>query len=257
VWEHSPYASGKLVVHLALADKTAEEYGHLAWSTQAKIAERTRLGRQRVNEILGEMVTDGWIEPISWEELPAEAQAQVEDRRAKFFRVLLCRKCAQHWGLPGRAEEPVAFDDTSPDATCRLLTPDMSPLGNSHLLSTQRTQLREMRALDEIDLAAEPLYGFDHFWRTYPKRNGRLIGKGLCQKRWKKMNLDERRAAWRGAAHYAADVTAGKTIAKDPDRWLRDRLWEDWDTPADPDAQAKFVTTQEVAYDPDKDTRAI
>jgi hypothetical protein len=76
----------------------------------------------------------------------------------------------------------------------------------------------------------DPMLGFDFFWKTYPKRNGRLIGKSLCQKRWLSMSLEDRRGAYRGARNYAEDVDAGKTIAKDPDRWLRDRLWEDWQT---------------------------
>jgi hypothetical protein len=72
------------------------------------------------------------------------------------------------------------------------------------------------------------MIGFDHFWQAYPRRNGRRLGKGLSEKRWVKMTLEDKRAAYRGAKNYAIDCDAGRNIAKDPDRWLRDRLWEDW-----------------------------
>lgn len=98
------------------------------------------------------------------------------------------------------------------------------------------------------------LRGFDHFWAIYPRRNGRIIGKGLCEKRWMKLSLDDRRAAYRGARNYRADVDAGLTIAKDPDRWLRDRLWMDWqESPEDPPrGQATCNPADAIPYDPDR-----
>jgi DNA-binding transcriptional ArsR family regulator len=97
----------------------------------------------------------------------------------------------------------------------------------------------------------DPLRGFDVFWSTYPKRNGRLIGRGPCEKRWRKLSLDNRRAAYRGAKNYAADVAAGLTIAKDPDRWLRDKLWTDWQDATI--SQPLTLNSQEVPYDPDRE----
>jgi hypothetical protein len=96
----------------------------------------------------------------------------------------------------------------------------------------------------------EPLTGFNEFWGTYPRRNGRIIGKEKCQTRWKKYSLGTRRAAWRGAKNYAMDCDSGLTIAKDPDRWLRDRSWEDWQEPTVNTKEATKVT-QEVPFDPD------
>ena len=102
----------------------------------------------------------------------------------------------------------------------------------SHLL--MKHEVRTSSAENEND---DPLRGFEEFWKVYPRRNGKIIGRGLCERRWAKMDIDDKRAAWRGARHYSAAVTAGLTIAKDPDRWLRDELWEDWQTPAIPDVR--------------------
>ena len=102
------------------------------------------------------------------------------------------------------------------------------------------------------DARSARLYGFDFFWRDYPKRNGRLIGKKKAEDHWAKLSLDEKRAAHRGGKNYAADVNAGKTIAMDPFRWLRDRLWEDWQGPAEPSERPLTVVRPEIEYDPDE-----
>ena len=75
--------------------------------------------------------------------------------------------------------------------------------------------------------------GFDDFWSGYPSRRGRKVGKSKCLDRWRKLSLDDRRAAWRGAVNYAAEIG---DFAKDPERWLRDRLWEDWQGRPEPRA---------------------
>lgn len=97
-----------------------------------------------------------------------------------------------------------------------------SATNDSHVKESQEKPSRP------ADAEQDRLYGFDFFWETYPKRNGRRIGRGLCEKRWVKLSLGERRDAYRGALNYAKDCDLGLTIAKDPDRWLRDRLWQDW-----------------------------
>lgn len=71
----------------------------------------------------------------------------------------------------------------------------------------------------------------DHFWPTYPQRNGRRIGKAEALVQWCRLSIDEQRAALRGARHMAAEVAAGRTLPPDAHRWLRKRTWEDWQDP--------------------------
>jgi hypothetical protein len=84
------------------------------------------------------------------------------------------------------------------------------------------------------DNLCDPLRGFDQFWNVYPERNGRKLHKAQAVARWKKLSLDERRAAWRGARHYAAFCNDGLNIARDAERFLRDRDWEEWQDPVTP-----------------------
>ncbi len=83
---------------------------------------------------------------------------------------------------------------------------------------------------EHIDL----LLGFDEFWEIYPKRNGKRLGRGDSEERWKKLSETDLHAAIDGACNYAAACNGGLTIAKDPMRWLRDKCWVDWQEPADP-----------------------
>ncbi len=107
---------------------------------------------------------------------------------------------------------------------------------NSCTVPVQNPAPQLTRAIEREKTRAVPapdaLRGFSEFWSAYPTRNGKRLGRGLCEKRWKAMALEAKRAAWRGARNYALAVGDGLTIAKDPDRWLRDKCWEDWQEPA-------------------------
>lgn len=73
---------------------------------------------------------------------------------------------------------------------------------------------------------------FAHFWAEWPDRNGKKLGKAKAFGIWKRLSMDDRRAAWRGARNYAAASRRGLAGAMDAFRWLRAKEWEDWQTPA-------------------------
>lgn len=75
---------------------------------------------------------------------------------------------------------------------------------------------------------AHPDYGFDRFWSAYPERNGKRVGKAKALDRWRKLDYDTKAAAFAGVRHYRTACDADLTIAKDAERWLRGRCWEDW-----------------------------
>lgn len=93
----------------------------------------------------------------------------------------------------------------------------------------------------------DPLYGFEDFWLTYPRRNGKRLNKQPAQGYWKKLTIEEKRAAWRGARNYATDVEAGLQTAKDAFRWLRDHCWTEWQ-----EYSAPLSPQGSPAYDPDQ-----
>jgi hypothetical protein len=99
-----------------------------------------------------------------------------------------------------------------------------------------------------VDKPVDPLLGFDEFWTAYPARNGKKVNRGVCETKWRTLSLDDRRAAWRGAVNYATAVASGLTIAKDPERFLKHRVWVDYlDGPGYPDRPTGSVGNDGLA----------
>lgn len=83
---------------------------------------------------------------------------------------------------------------------------------------------------------------FAEFWSLYPARDGRKLGKGKCQDRWRKLTPDDHEAAVAGAREYARERGGpGQVSPRDPERWLRDRDWTDF--------QPKGTTPPECSND--------
>jgi hypothetical protein len=201
VWDNSPYTGGSRLVHLALADVANDAHDNELWMQQSSIAEKSRISVVQVQRILKQMVADGYLQVV-----------EQGGGRGKSTRYRMIMKAHQNDGVT-----------------------DLNPISNqSETLSSDSSEtcsdqdFSSSNSIEELNNPKESSIGFDYFWNTYPMRNGRRIGKHPCQNRWAKMPMDDRRAAYRGAVNYNTAVKNGETLAKDPDRWLRDRLWEDW-----------------------------
>lgn len=75
--------------------------------------------------------------------------------------------------------------------------------------------------------------GFDDFWGSYPRRNGKRLNRAKSERAWMRLSQAKRDRALAGATHYRQACDGGVTIAKDAFRWLRDDEFEDWQTPAE------------------------
>jgi hypothetical protein len=84
-----------------------------------------------------------------------------------------------------------------------------------------------------------PEYGFNRFWERYPRRNGKRLHRASALAVWGRLPYADKRAAYEGAGHFAKACEDGLQIACDAFRWLRDREWEEWQTPAVPDSHGE------------------
>ena len=196
VWDHSPYKLGSRLVHLALADVANDMHDNELWMQQSSIADKAQLSVVQVQRILKTMVADGYLDLL-----------EQGGGRGRVSRYRMIMETPQNDGVLDI--KPIILEGEN------LSSDEASPITNS----------REPKPSENAD---DPLRGFDIFWTAYPKRNGRRIGKAQVLRRWAKMPLDAKRAAYRGAVNYATAVDSGQTLAKDPDRWLRDHCWDDW-----------------------------
>ena len=194
VWDCSPYSLGARLVHLALADVANDAHNNELWMVQENIASKAGLSVRQVRRVLTQMVDDGYLNVIE--------QGGGRGRTTRYQLVM-------------DTGQIVPFPKPDIGSTENRTSATASPIENA----------REPKPSES---AEEDLVGFDLFWNTYPKRNGKRIGKSAVVKRWAKMSLEDKRAAYRGAVNYNTAVSNGETLAKDPDRWLRDHCWDDW-----------------------------
>ena len=96
---------------------------------------------------------------------------------------------------------------------------------------------QEQRAVEQKqDLPPAVDLEFEEFWKLYPERNGKRIGKSAALAKFKKLDPENRCLIINAVKNYAASEMISKGIGiKDPHRWLRDgkgdEPWRDWLTP--------------------------
>lgn len=81
---------------------------------------------------------------------------------------------------------------------------------------------------------------FQAFWAAYPTRDGKKVGRAVCEEIWVNLSDDDRAAAIVGAKNLARAVAAGGRFGvKDPERFIKKRCWLDWQQPAVIDPQPR------------------
>lgn len=74
-------------------------------------------------------------------------------------------------------------------------------------------------------------HDFERFWKAYPNRHGRKVGKFATFKYYQKKLLNgDKESVIAAASNYANSKTAKDGYAKDPIRFLKDDFWRDWIT---------------------------
>jgi hypothetical protein len=64
VYDHSPYTGAKFAVHLAIADSANDIYGYEFWMAFTKLARKSRLTRQAVQQAVHQMTEDGALKLV-------------------------------------------------------------------------------------------------------------------------------------------------------------------------------------------------
>lgn len=74
---------------------------------------------------------------------------------------------------------------------------------------------------------------FSKFWGFYPKRKGKKEGKYESSKLFNKLSAQDKELATWGAFYYSKSQIAEEGYTKDAERFLKKRLFEDWQEPQD------------------------
>lgn len=196
VIEHSPYKGPTYFVHYMLGDLENATNEHRLFIGDATLAKRLRMSTKTVQRAKAQMVLDKYIVVVL-----GSGRGNLTEYEFQF---------------PGKV------DSQSSSRPRKVDSPDLKVDNgeNAPLIELKNNTTRE---------GSDPLRGFStHFWPAYPARDGKKLGKGKCEVIWRRLSLDDRHAAHRGAKNYAASLAVSGIKAKDPERWLRDRCWEDW-----------------------------
>lgn len=124
---------------------------------------------------------------------------------------------------------------------------DNPQAGNPRRVITNSSKTEESKT-ELVLVASEESKPFGDFWNIYPRRHGKRLNKPEATRHWNKLNQKDKEAAIVGAKLYAESVINGTTLSsKDPDRWLRDRKWEDWQEPSIPDVSHRTSDRRSAA----------
>lgn len=225
VWEHSRTKGPDLIMLLAIAD-AANADGWNAHPGPPRLMKHTRTSaRTSVSRRIGSLIDR------------AELVRTQEPHRGQLATYAIVLPGLEPWvqvmdavealivGLMGARAVTLSDEErVAPgDRKGRGFDPNGSRSGPSTpLVRTKEPENQSTRA------------SFVAFWERYPKRHGKKIGKRQTEARWLKLSSDEQALVLRAVEHYADACDRGLTLAKDPERFLRSRVWEDWQEPAEP-----------------------
>jgi len=69
---------------------------------------------------------------------------------------------------------------------------------------------------------------FDLFWKAYPKRRGKRLGKAAALRLWLRLKPKEQCEAYAAAQNYARCDQVRRGFARDANRFLSADYWRDW-----------------------------
>ena len=208
---NSPYRGVGYLIHYMMGDLANATHDYRLFMGDKAFAARCRVSTDTLSRYRATMIADGFLESLS---------ATASRGHPLEYRFLMPKgpqvaDLSEDEKGPQREEKgPQAAAERSATARSRLLLTE---------IELKRTEVVEEILLDR----------FDFFWNLYPRRNGKRLGRGLAEARWLKMSAEDREAALAGVVHYLAACDGGLTLAKDCERWLRGRHWEDWQDPAE------------------------
>jgi len=69
---------------------------------------------------------------------------------------------------------------------------------------------------------------FDQFWKAYPKRRGKRLGKAAALRLWMRLKAKEQCEAYAAALNYSRCDQVRRGFARDANRFLSADYWRDW-----------------------------
>jgi hypothetical protein len=181
-------------------------------------AEALSISEQKVRTLLKKAIRNGHI-----------STSQTTNR----YSILSIVKWDTYQVAADEANQPEGKQSTSNQPTVNQQSTSNQPQTRSIEVKNglEGLKKKEPKTLcDPPDHAFDPIPFFETFWKSYPRRNGKKIGKGDALKKYKVLVKDEAAASeiQQACNHYA--LNCGE-LPKDAHRWLSADRWKEWITP--------------------------
>lgn len=245
VLRHSPFKGTAFAIHFVIADTANEKYCYRFWMLQGNLAAKARCTRQTANQVLAMMTESGYLKvlgrrgnAVEYEFLMPPDVPVVYDGGASDLDSVAPMVSANPTEV---SPEPTTntHPEVSPEPTEVSGFPtevSANPTPGVGKSDTERKRTQEelkeapSTPVDKKLAPTDPAYGFEKFWKAYPRRNGKRLGKADTLKAWLRLagGYDTRRDVFEATRRYAAACADGATLAKDPKRFLQGDCWRDW-----------------------------
>lgn len=221
--------------------------GHIPADVLDLLAAEVQVTQEQAQEAATKLMDVGlWeLEPDGWQihdyEHCQETSGERESRRAQ-DRERQRRRRAK--GVADQRKRDKSQDVTRDTRVSHgdVLDPETESDTETEELVTTRCREQTMHhgASRSASINVPPTGGissndrFEELWGTYPRRDGRKVGKAQAQAQWQKLTPADQTLALAAVAHYAAERGGpGQLSPEDAQRWLRDKRFVDWAEPPD------------------------
>lgn len=219
--EHPSYAMvpEALLYDPAISDKAVRLYGVLrrhgddpanCYPSKRRLATLMGCAPASIGRPLRELETSGWIERVA-------RTTELGDPDSNGYHIRISRTSSAGSAQEKREGGSSGARRVGAQERAKRKPVEREPGNEEKTLSTPSTDPRH-----------KPDYGFDKVWTAYPMRNGKRVGKAKALEKWKRFPYETKAMIHRAVQHYARAVENDQTIAKDMERFLTSRYWEDW-----------------------------
>lgn len=166
---------------------------------------------------------DGWKLEISWNYLRTKLH---RTRNKQIENILRSIQVKNKWEIVLTDNDVSIFIPKFKELLDDWTTRKVSKAKENYVVTTEKLQYQEDKEKDKKNIYTPPF--FEDFWKVYPKRNGKKVGRKECLEYFKSFANRDRELVIIAAQNYAKSKDAKDGYARDPIRFLKKDFWKDW-----------------------------
>lgn len=168
---------------------------------------------------------DGWKLEISWNYLRTKLH---RTRNKQIENILRSIQVKNKWEIVLTDNDVSIFIPKFKELLDDWTTRKVSKAKENYVVTTEKLQYQEDKDKEKDKKNIYTPLFFEDFWKAYPKRNGKKVGRKECLEYFKSFANGDRELVIIAAQNYAKSKDAKDGYARDPIRFLKKDFWKDW-----------------------------